>query len=468
MAYQEVTTENYGQRLGNSFKGILTGILAIAGGSVLVWWNEGRAVKTSDMLNEAQDEIVEMQSVESVDPKFEGKLVHAIAPISTEETLTDPVFGLKATNAIRLFSEVEYYQYVQHSHEETKEKVGGTKETVTTYTYEKQWVSKPVDSNTFKDPDYKNSNFTLTTIEEASVYAKNVAFGAYRLSDSQIRSFSNTQPFAVEFDAERLAQLNARYGGSVSVTNVSAPAAATASASDSTGGFEMSITKADGTTETTGSGAPQQANAGTQVIAGQQMVHVSGNTIYIGKVADGNQIGDVRVKYFYAEPTTCTIGSVVSGNSFRPYVADNGYEFDRLTARSVSCEQMFEDAHSENNMTLWIFRIVALLVVCFGFRKLFAFASAIVNFLPFLAKAFSFGVNIFANVLGAAWTLIVGGLAWMFYRPITTIIVLGIAGFLIYWFIVRPKETKAAAQTPEVAPAPAGGEQQPGNNAPTA
>ena len=59
MAYTETTRTSYGKRLGNSFGGIFTGLLLFIGATVLIWWNEGRAVKTDKMLKEAQGQVVD-------------------------------------------------------------------------------------------------------------------------------------------------------------------------------------------------------------------------------------------------------------------------------------------------------------------------------------------------------------------------------------------------------------------------
>ena len=77
MAYTETTRTSYGKRLGNSLGGIVTGFLLFIAGTVLIWWNEGRAVKTTKMLKEAQGQVVEMPDITKVDPAFEGLLVHA-------------------------------------------------------------------------------------------------------------------------------------------------------------------------------------------------------------------------------------------------------------------------------------------------------------------------------------------------------------------------------------------------------
>ena len=77
MAVQVTTKTSYGQRLGSSFRGIGSGFLLLIIGIVLLWWNEGRAVKTAKMLNRAEKVAVEMPDINSVNPEFDGKLVHA-------------------------------------------------------------------------------------------------------------------------------------------------------------------------------------------------------------------------------------------------------------------------------------------------------------------------------------------------------------------------------------------------------
>jgi hypothetical protein len=153
--------------------------------TILLWWNEGRAVKTSKMLKAAETECVDVASVASLDPALEGKLIHATAVAQTDEILTDPTYGI-SVNAIRLVRAVEYYQWVQHEESETKDKVGGGQETTTTYTYTKEWVGDPIDSGTFKDPDYQSRNFVRTTVPDNTVTADKVAFGAYVLPPAMV------------------------------------------------------------------------------------------------------------------------------------------------------------------------------------------------------------------------------------------------------------------------------------------
>ena len=174
MAYQEVTTTGYGTRVGNSFKAIGSGILLFIAGTALLWWNEGRAVKTEKMLDEAGSAYVEMENPNKKDASLEGELICGTALATTEDSLSDAQFGIGA-KAISLRRSVEYYQWVEHSQEKKEDKLGGKEVTTTTYTYSKEWVSRPVESAQFKDPAYQNKNMVLTTIEDAEQYAENVS-----------------------------------------------------------------------------------------------------------------------------------------------------------------------------------------------------------------------------------------------------------------------------------------------------
>jgi hypothetical protein len=195
MAYTETTRTSYGKRLGNSLGGIVVGLLLFIAGTVLIWWNEGRAVKTDKMLKEAQGQVVEMPDISRVDPAFEGKLIHATGLATTADSLVDSQFKV-GTRAIALRRNVEYYQWVEHAESQSKDKLGGAQETTTTYTYDLQWVSTPVNSADFHDPDYRGENFVLQEVESQTKYAQNVTFGAFRLNTDQIRSIGGSTPLA--------------------------------------------------------------------------------------------------------------------------------------------------------------------------------------------------------------------------------------------------------------------------------
>ena len=77
MAYQETHTTSYGSRLSNSFKKIGTGLAMFVGATVLLFWNEGRAVKTAETIKEAQGTAVHVDNVSEVKADLNGQLIHA-------------------------------------------------------------------------------------------------------------------------------------------------------------------------------------------------------------------------------------------------------------------------------------------------------------------------------------------------------------------------------------------------------
>ena len=96
MAYQEQRTTGYGTRVGNSFKAIGTGFILFCIGTALLWWNEGRTVKTEKMLEEVGGSYVEMENPNKKDASLDGELICGSALATTEDSLSDNLFGVGA------------------------------------------------------------------------------------------------------------------------------------------------------------------------------------------------------------------------------------------------------------------------------------------------------------------------------------------------------------------------------------
>lgn len=406
MAYQEVTTTGYGTRVGNSFKAIGSGILLFLAGTAVLWWNEGRAVKTEKMLDEAGSAYVEMENPNKKDASLEGELICGTALATTEDSLSDQQFGIGA-KAISLRRSVEYYQWVEHSEEKKEDKLGGKEVTTTTYTYSKEWVSRPVESAGFKDPAYQNKNRVLTTVEDQEQYAENVSWGAYKLTESLIHSISSREPMELGYDSAKVASLNK--DTAVHVT-------------------------------------------------------VNGNQLYYGSSASGAaEIGDVRVTFEKVVPAKVTVMAVVDGDSFKPFKAKNGTRFQTLVMGKKSGDEIIDAQKDANNMWTWALRILGVLMVIGGLKGIFGFIETILKVVPFVAGIFGWGVGLVCSVIGVAWSLIVIAIAWLFYRPLLGITLLVLAGFLVWVFAFKGKDklkelaakAKEKSAKPVAAPAPA-------------
>ncbi|MBR5876696.1 MAG: TMEM43 family protein [Akkermansia sp.] len=193
MSVEKVTTESWGSRLGSSFKGIITGGVLFLAGIPLLFWNEGRAVKNAKALEEGESVCISVPSIDTMDMQNEGKLIHATGNAVTQAVLTDDMFPGISKNAMKLARTVEYYQWVENESTREEKQLGGSVKKTTTYTYEKDWVSDPVDSSSFQEAGHDNV-VHLTGVENKRQSAEKVTFGAFTLTSGQIGRISGSKP----------------------------------------------------------------------------------------------------------------------------------------------------------------------------------------------------------------------------------------------------------------------------------
>ena len=424
MAYTETTQTSWGSRLGSAFKGILTGIVLVVVGTVLLYWNEGRTVKTGGAINEARSVAVKVDDISRIDPALAGKVIYATGRADTRDVLTDPIFGASAT-AIDISRRVEYYQWQEHSRQETRKKLGGGEETVTTYTYTREWVDGPTDSGSFKDPEYQGRNKVLAEYEDETLYAPNVTFGAYTLPDFLKRSIGGAVPLNIVLDEERkkaiFEGLSVEAGP---VGNLVLPAS--------------------------GSSAPASADAAVGDVASSAVqpqdryVHAQGNVLYLGEKPGSPQIGDVRVTFTQTPPADVSIIAQVAGNTFEAFTASNGYTFSRLNMGTVGMERMFAGAESDNATMAWILRVVGTIVVIAGLGTILHPLSVIADVIPILGSIVGAGTGFVAFLLGLAWSLLVIAVAWIRFRPVLAASLLGGVVVLLGLLFVKGRKGKAA------------------------
>ncbi len=449
MAYTETTTTGYGTRVGRSFKSIGSGFVMFCLATALLWWNEGRAVKTDKMLNDAEAACVDMENPNKIDPAMDGELVCASALATTEDVLTDDKFGFSET-AIGMSRRVEYYQWVEHAESKSEDKLGGKEVTTTTYTYTTEWTNAPVNSTQFKDPAYQSRNFTIAQVEDGEQWAENVKFGAYKLPESLFHSMSSREAVVLNLNADLLTQfdkaardVDLRINGNKAVTTTASQPAQVAEAVEAV---------PDSVKTVVSDSIPQENKVDLDY------VHQQGNVLYIGRTPAAPQVGDVRVTFEKIVPAKVTIIAKVKGDTFTKFKAKNGKTFQTLVMGVQDSAEIFESEHAANNMWLWMLRILGIMLVIAGLKGIFGFLETILKVVPFIANIFGWGVGVVCTVVGIVWSLIVIALAWLFYRPLLGIALLALAGFLIWVFAFKGKdklkELTAKAKKPEVQPQP--------------
>ncbi|MBR0191170.1 MAG: hypothetical protein IJQ31_03795 [Thermoguttaceae bacterium] len=180
MTVTETTTTSWTSRIGDSFKGIVTGLVLVVAAIALLFWNEGRTLHRYQDLAGASEACV-AASADSINPDNNGKPVYMTGEMKTEEILTDSVFPAVSVNAIKLNRTVEMYQWQEHQSTKTQKKLGGGEETVTTYSYSKGWFSQPINSSSFKEAGHDNPAMDLESEDTAAATATLGAFNAAAL-----------------------------------------------------------------------------------------------------------------------------------------------------------------------------------------------------------------------------------------------------------------------------------------------
>ena len=389
------TRQSWFSRIGNSIVGVLIGLVLILVGIVLLFWNEGRAVQTAKSLAEGRGIVVTVPN-SAVDPANEGKLVHTSGRVATGETLKDTTFGITASG-VRLVRRAEMYQWVEKSESKTETKLGGGQETVTTYTYHREWIDRPVDSENFKEPN-GHRNPPMTYRGERYQIASGT-LGAFTLDTRVLDKISGSEIVPVTPD------------------------------------LLEGIVAAAGSTP--------------------RPLSVVDGKIYMGFNAGSPVIGDQRISYELVPLGDISLVGKQSGNGFSEYQTQAGDALLMVSSGTLDALEMFAEAESANTMLTWILRVVGLVALLIAFNLLFAPLGVVGDVVPFVGRIVRMGTGLVAFALAVLTGSIVIAIAWFWYRPLLSLIIIaiGVAIAAAVYFIGRKRRpaTPAEPATPATA-----------------
>jgi len=414
MAVTEVTHENWFSRIIESLKGIVIGIILFLLAFPLLFWNEGRAVKTARSLSEGAA-AVESISPDSIDAAYDGKLVHFNGEV-TSETLADSTFGVSKV-AIKLRRSAEMYQWKENSKTETRKKVGGGEEKVTTYTYEKTWSSSPISSGSFKEAGHDNPG--AMPYESQTWTAQTVTVGKFTLSPGLLAQIDAWKELRVDDAMKALASPDLKPNLIVTEGKYYIPARIPTQV----------VTPPTGQPTQPGMQPTQPGMQPTQpgMQPAQPMQPVMGGT------PASPQIGDMRLSYQVIEPTQVSVVAQQQGANLQPYpTMQKGYDIELLETGFMTADQMFEAAQKRNTMMTWILRLVGFIMMFAGLSMVGRPIAVVADFIPMIGSFFRVGIGLFAFLLSFGFSLITIAIAWVFYRPLLGILLLslGALGFV--------------------------------------
>jgi len=357
----EVSSRSWGSRLVESIKGVLFGIVLFLAAFPLLWWNEGRALRTAKSLEEGQSAAVAV-AADKVEAANEGKLVHVSGTASTPETLQDNAFGV-AVQALLLQREVEMFQWVEEKKSETRKKVGGGEEVITTYAYDRKWKSSLVRSDEFHDRA-GHVNPTTMPYENADIPARNASLGAFHLTERIVARIGGAQPHKI---------------------------------------------------------GPETAKLPSN-LAGRARVVDGG--VFVGSDPQNPQVGDLRIAWRQTPSQVISLVGLQSANSFKPWKATAGDEVLLVQSGARTVQEMFATAQEENSRMTWILRLVGYLMMAFGLMLILRPIVVVADFIPMIGNLAGLSASFFGLVAAFPIAALVIAVSWIAVRPLIGIAVL--------------------------------------------
>ena len=430
---QKTVTKSWGSRLGDSFRGMMTGLVLFVVAFPLLWWNEGRTIKTAKALEQGQGAVVDVESA-AVDAANEGRLVHLTGLATNIAPVADAHFGV-SVEALRLERRAEMYQWIEEQSEKTVEKIGGKTETTVTYRYRKDWVEHRVDSSQFEEPKgHENPGGMPVESQEWTAAGK---LGAFSLPESLVRRIGSTQALTLPPEEKTPEEAEA---AAPEAAEEAAPEAKEAEA-EAPAAAEVPAEK---TAEEAAADAPVPAETETPA---EPEKEASGpirleNGFYLGKNPNAPAIGDVRVTYRFVPAQAASIVAEQRGDSFAPWKAKNGKTILMVSSGNRTADEMFESAQQGNKFMAWLLRLLGFILMYAGLKMVFAPLATLGAVLPFLGHILDFGTGVVSFLLALPCSLATIGLAWLFYRPLVGVPLLVAAAALL---VVLKRKAKGKA-----------------------
>ena len=357
--FTESSSQSIFGRLGDAIKGVLFGIVLIPVAIILLFWNEGRAVKTAASLKEGVAAVVGV-TADAILPANEGKLIHVSGGATTADLVRDAAFGV-SQNAIRLTRTVEMFQWQEQKKAETRKKLGGGTDTQTTYTYTQNWSDQPIRSSEFKQPE-GHSNPTSMLGGTLVSAADHVTLGKFNLPPAIVGSMRGDQALPLSAaDAENLpAELKAK-------------------------------------------------------------VKCMGDSFYLGVDPTAPAIGDQRVKFTVLKPATFSVLARQTGQTLDAYPTKAGRAIQRVESGEIPADAMFQHAKSENTWLAWGLRLGGTLLMALGIGLLLRPLATMADVLPLLGDLVGVGTSFVALVVAVMASAVVIAVAWFAVRPLLSV-----------------------------------------------
>ena len=173
-------------------------------------------------------------------------------------------------------------------------------------------------------------------------------------------------------------------------------------------------------------------------------VQLHNNSYYIGDLENGPKIGDIRITFSVVKPTPVSIVAKQLNNRLTKYTTKYG-DIELLSIGTVDANTMFERELASNTFWTWMLRLIGFIVMVIGLCIALNPIAVLGDVIPFVGNILGAGIFIASLLISLVFTLLTIAIAWLFFRPVLAIILLAIAGGVVFW--LKSKKAKTQPQT---------------------
>jgi len=356
------THQRYGNRISQSFMGILSAPILCLSGICLLAWNEGHFVTEHKAIDEGLRSVVRISS-DTLDPSNEGHLVHFTGKAVTNDIIKDPDFGVAPGGILKLNRKVEMYQWVESKQSRTTKNTGGSTDTTTTFTYSKEWSTKSIHSSSFEEPrGHQNPGSMM--FSDAAFEADPITVGAFTLSSVVTNKITWFRPLA-----------------STAVSTDTIPR------------------------NTAGSRAKPYPNG-----------------FYFGYSTTYPTVGDTKISYKEISEQLISVIAQQSGDTLSTFIASSGGSILLVDQGQYNAEDMFQHADDSLVLTTRLLRLVGFVVVFLSFQLLFGPLKVVADGIPFIGELVEVGNSCVSFLLAGVISAATIAVAWFANRPFISIL----------------------------------------------
>ena len=392
-SFTEVSSQGWFSRIGGALIGIPIGLIMFLASFVVLFWNEGRSVRTARSLAEGQKAVVSV-TADRVDPANESALIHVSGTATTDETLKDPQFPVsaRALSARAGCEDVPVDREAGDPHPQ------------------EDWRRRGADDRVHLQQGLGCPPGRLQPLQ-----------GPIRPREPPRLAIRGPVDGRGCRDAGRVQALP-RPGSPDQ--QVRAPAQSTSPRATPCH-----------RTSTTGCGSTMAGST-------------RGRT-------QAPQVGDVSVEFRQVLPTEVSLLAQQVGGSFRPYQTKSGDAINRLQLGVVSAADMFHAAEAENNFFTWGLRLLGFVLMSAGIGMVLRPLAVVADLIPFIGNVIRFGTGFVAMGIGLVLSLVTIALGWITYRPLVGLAILALAGLALFGFLRLARRRRTAPGNWQNSPSPA-------------